>query len=90
MYVFLVKVASQMKDKLRGLTQDLYQLACHAQNLEARLDRVRDTAAQVEYELNELAYTNGYEGDIEVGNLMLCFSGSSVRVVSADEYEKGL
>lgn len=79
-----------MKDKLRGLTQDLYQLSCHAQNLEARLDRVVDTAAQVEYELKELAYTNGYEGDIEVGNLVLCFSGSSVRVVSADEYEKGL
>lgn len=78
-----------MKHKLQGLTRDLYELACNAQNLEARLAQVQDMAGQVEYQLREIAYTHNLKEDILVGNLVVCFSGRGIKVVSEDEYEKG-
>ena len=76
------------RSKLSGLAQDLYQLACAEETTLLRLAQIREQAKDIEQELMSLALAKGYEGLIEVKDLVLDFGRVDVVVYTKDQYEK--
>lgn len=76
------------RSKLSGLAQDLYQLACAEETTLLRLTQIREQAKDIEQELMSLALAKGYEGLIEVKDLVLDFGRVDVVVYTKDQYEK--
>ncbi len=76
------------RSKLSGLAQDLYQLACAEETTLLRLSQIREQAKEIEQELMSLALAKGYEGIIEVKDLVIDFCPAEVLVYTKDQYEK--